>query len=98
MDPQGPVTRYTYEIVAIDEGELARCIELPVEAIGDTRDAAVTALYRALAEKLNGEEAIAPTAAQPAQFELVPRGRESVEPFGPGDVRRGRRSLAGWSS
>lgn len=93
-------TRYTYEIVAIEEGELARCLELPVEAIGTTRDAAVTALRRALAERLNGDEAMAPTTSQPIAFDLVPRARESIEPFGPGDVRRSFDSIdrLGWSS
>ncbi len=94
----GIPTRYTYELVAVEEGELARCLELPVEAIGKTRDAAVTALRRALAEKLNADDAMAPTTAQPVAFELVPRRRESLEPFGPGDVRRSYDSIGGWSS
>lgn len=79
------MSNYTYELVAIDEGFLARCIELGAEALGDTEDAAVANLRRALAEKLAGNEAVAPPDASPVAFELAPRVEPPSEPFGPDD-------------
>jgi hypothetical protein len=80
------MSKYTYELVAADEGLLARCIEVGVEALGDTENAAVANLRRALAEKLGDNEAIAPPGAPHAAFELTPRAEPASEPSGPGDT------------
>lgn len=79
------MSTYTYEVISVDEGFLARCIELGVEALGDTEDDAVTNLRRALADKLNANDAVAPAAGAPIAFELVRCVERPAEPFGPGD-------------
>lgn len=79
------MSNYTYEIVAVDEGFLARCIELGIEGLGATEDAAVAELRRAVAAKLAGNEAVAPPDASPVAFELAPRIEPPSEPSSPGD-------------
>lgn len=77
---------YTFEIVAADSGWLARCIELEVEAIGPTREAAVTELRRALSAKLNDVQGVGAADVGPSVFELVERVAPMRDPSGPGDV------------
>jgi hypothetical protein len=82
------MSTYTYEIIAVAEGSLARCIELGTEAIGATRSEAVSALRGAVADKLSDSEAVAPAETPRIDFDLVEKARERVEPFGPGDTGR----------
>ncbi len=82
------MTTYHYEIIAIEEGSLARCVELGVEAIGSTPDRAVTNLREAVADKLNGNEAVAPPETPAIEFNLEKRVEAASEPFGPGDTSR----------
>ncbi|CAN5716086.1 hypothetical protein BH09MYX1_BH09MYX1_00030 [soil metagenome] len=82
------MTTYHFEIIAIEEGSRARCVELGVEAIGSTPDRAVTNLREALAAKLTGSEAVAPPETPAIEFELVKQVAPATEPFGPGDTRR----------
>jgi len=86
---ESSMSTYTYEVVSTEEGWLARCLELGVEALGGTRGSAVARLRRALSDKLSGSDAVAPPAAVPIAFDLVERVQPPSEPFGPGDSPAG---------
>lgn len=83
------MSTYTYEIVSTEEGWLARCLELGVEALGGTRGSAVARLRRALSDKLSGSDAVAPPPAAAIDFDLVERVQPASEPYGPGDSPAG---------
>ncbi len=79
-------TTYTYRMVAIEEGWLARCVETGLEAIGRGRESAVSALEAALTAELTRCEAVAPPAGEVhSKVTLVEGPPEDVGPFGPGD-------------
>lgn len=80
-------TTYTYELVEAENGVIARCKEIEVEAIGATSEAAIDSLRDAIALKLNSVEAVAPPPIVAITFRLVEGERESLGPMGPGDPR-----------
>jgi len=79
---------YHYEVVAAEDGMLARCLELGVEATGPTRDEAIENLRVAVSETLSANEGIAPPEAPEVAFVLIERDEPPSEPSGPGDARR----------
>ena len=80
-------TTYTYRMVAIEEGWLARCVETGLEAIGRGRDSALSALEAALTAELTRCEAVAPPSGEVhLKVILVEGPPDDLGPFGPGDA------------
>ena len=78
--------KYTYRLSSAAEGFVARCLEIPVSALGATEDAAVAALRQAVFERFAHVEAVAPPTSTPRpSIELEEAQDPTPEPQGPGD-------------
>ena len=84
---------YTYEVLTLEEGFLARCIEVAVEALADTHDRAVASLRSALCETSGSAESVVPPPDAPLALELVARVEPSGESSGSRRPLRSRASL-----
>ncbi len=83
------MSAFTYRVQSIDTGFLAECVEMGVAAEGATKEKAVEELQKALVEKLEEPNAMAPPSnPKPALVtltEAITPEREP-EPQGPGEA------------
>ena len=71
------MSKFTYEVVTVEAGFCASCLELGVKGLADSQDRAVASLRLAIAAKFESDEA---PGALHGTFDLVAR----VEPSGEG--------------
>jgi hypothetical protein len=75
------MSTYRYRVDSIDAGVVASCDQLGVSGSGKSRDEAVAALRRAIADHLGRAEAVAPPPVAPSvDFELVEGDGAAVTP------------------
>jgi hypothetical protein len=81
-------TTFSYRLAQGDEGYVASCHELSMEAMASSPEGAVCALRSALERHLASVEAVAPPSRPAASLhvQLVAALEHDMEPDGPGDA------------
>lgn len=82
-------TKITYRMTQTDDGYVAKCEELSVEALGRSPAQALAALRKEVEQRLASVDAVAPPSRPPPppSLELIPVAPEAndADPEGPGD-------------
>jgi hypothetical protein len=82
------MVNYSYRMISISTGWVARCNEISAEGIGTTKEEAITSLRLNLEERLRSDEGVAPPSQPAPAIPIVLRlddSAENLSPFGPGE-------------